>query len=304
MSQFASKEFNGQNYDSFRPGYNPEFYRYLLEYHQKGQPTATGARTILDVGAGPGTATFEMERILHDDFDRVIGTDVSAVMVDTANAKLKLYNNAHSAEKKAKLKFAVSSCMDLSEHIQEKVDLVTAAEAAHYFLPFKEFLQEARKVLKPDGTLAIWGYMNPSFVEYPELDELIQDLHYGDGYFGRYWDQPGVTIMSNLLDAQRIEESDGFYDIECRKFYVSDFREHEKSGFPLIMQRKMTITQFKNLVMTWSAVSKRESVLHDTETIVTDCFEKMFALAPGLGWGTEVTVVWNSVYKFARCKKD
>ncbi|KAL6947429.1 hypothetical protein ACO0RG_000003 [Hanseniaspora osmophila] len=302
MSQFASKEFDGHNYDTYRPDYNPEFYNYLLAYHQRGQVNGTETRTILDVGAGPGTATFQMERILHDNFDKVIGTDVSPVMVDTANSKLKIFNAARSAKERAKLEFSVSSCMDLSEHIQGKVDMVTAAEAAHYFLPFKDFLKEAKKVLKPHGTLAVWGYMDPSFVEYPEFDVLIQELQYGKKSLGDYCDQPGVTVMRNLLDAQRIDESDGFYDIECEKFYANDFRKNNKKGFPLIMQREMTITQFKMLITTWSTVSKRESVLHDTETIINNFFEKMFSLALELDWDTQVTVVWNSVYKFARNK--
>ena len=178
--------------------------------------------------------------------------------------------------------------------------MITVAEAAHWFLPFKDFLKEAKKVLKPNGTLAIWGYIDPCFVEYPELDNFLLSLDYGKDYFGDYWEQPGRSILRHLLDDQKIETSDGFYDIEVRKFTAADYRSGQNLDFPLKIKRRITVAQFRGYVDTWSAVNKRDNVLHDSKEVIDGFFAELFQKAPGLGWDTEVTVLWKAVYKFAR----
>lgn len=300
MSQFSSSDFDGQQYDNFRPVYVESFYKYLLDYHFKTSHEQESESIVLDVGCGPGTAVFQMEHFFHNQFSKIIGTDPSPPMIDTASAKLKGKENNRNLDTKTDITFKTSSCMELSEKLDVKVDMITVAEAAHWFLPFKDFLKEAKKVLKPNGTLAIWGYIDPCFVEYPGLDDFLLSLDYGKDYFGEYWEQPGRSILRNLLSDQKIETSDGFHDIEVRKFTAADYRLKQNLDFPLIIKKKITIAQFKGYVGTWSAVNKRNSVLHDSKEVIDRFFAELFRKAPDLGWDTEVTVLWKAVYKLAR----
>jgi SAM-dependent methyltransferase len=62
------------------------------------------------------------------------------------------------------------------------VDLVTVAVAVHWF-DLDRFYDEARRVLKPNGVLAVWTYYAP--IISPELDRLIIRLTHGA--LGDYW---------------------------------------------------------------------------------------------------------------------
>ena len=56
------------------------------------------------------------------------------------------------------------------------VDLLTVAEAAHYF-DFDGFLKEANRVLKPSGTIAFWGYFNFEIKDHENVSKLINDFN-------------------------------------------------------------------------------------------------------------------------------
>ena len=55
------------------------------------------------------------------------------------------------------------------------MDLITVAVAIHWF-NFDEFYREVRRVLKPDGILAVWTY---SLTEIsPEVDQVVRQYYY------------------------------------------------------------------------------------------------------------------------------
>ena len=61
-------------------------------------------------------------------------------------------------------------------------DLVTVATAAHW-LDLERFYAEARRVLKPNGVIAVWSYF-ASHVS-PEVDSVVQ--RYADEVLAGYW---------------------------------------------------------------------------------------------------------------------
>jgi ubiquinone/menaquinone biosynthesis C-methylase UbiE len=77
----------------------------------------------------------------------VIGYDVSENQIQQAKDLEDVYKN---------IKFFVSpsECLDLSD---SSVDLVIVATAIHWF-NIDDFFKECKRVLKPNGTLAIWSY--------------------------------------------------------------------------------------------------------------------------------------------------
>jgi SAM-dependent methyltransferase len=63
------------------------------------------------------------------------------------------------------------------------VDLVTVAQALHWLDP-DEFYAEARRVLVPDGVVAVWCYGMPRLDDEP-VDRLLQ--HFYGTVVGPYW---------------------------------------------------------------------------------------------------------------------
>ncbi|NCF85164.1 MAG: methyltransferase domain-containing protein [Verrucomicrobiaceae bacterium] len=64
----------------------------------------------------------------------------------------------------------------------ETIDLITVAQALHWF-NVEAFYQEAHRVLRPDGVLAVWCYGWTSVS--PEIDPLVKT--FATETVGPYW---------------------------------------------------------------------------------------------------------------------
>ncbi|MES2497035.1 MAG: class I SAM-dependent methyltransferase [Pseudomonadota bacterium] len=119
-------------YASYRPAYPPELADWLA--------SLVPAREIaLDVGCGSG----QLSLLLAERFSQVVATDPSPQQIDSAVAHPRIDYRVAPAE--------ASGLTDGS------IDLLTAAQAAHWFdLP--AFFAETRRLLKPDGVIALISY--------------------------------------------------------------------------------------------------------------------------------------------------
>ena len=110
----------GKFYAQNRWNYSKDLYQSIISYH-----TSTGGKlnTVVDVGCGPGTATFSLAEF----FDNAIGLDPSDGMINTARSLL------DSREPKPQIKFEVSTSEDIDPSLipDSSVDLITAATCAH-----------------------------------------------------------------------------------------------------------------------------------------------------------------------------
>jgi SAM-dependent methyltransferase len=119
-------------YAAYRPTYPPELAGWMASI-------APSPSLALDVGAGSGQLT----ALLAEHFDRVVATDPSAPQIESAVRMSNIDYRVAPAEQS-----------DLSG---ASVDLLTAAQAAHWFdLP--AFFAEARRLLKPDGAIVLISY--------------------------------------------------------------------------------------------------------------------------------------------------
>lgn len=110
----------------------------------------------------------------------------------------------------------------------QSVDLVTAAQAAHWFdLP--GFFKEARRVLRPEGVIAIWCYNLHSINS--EIDPIL--YRYYEEIVGPYWPPE-----------RRIVE-DRYQSIEF------PFQEFEPARFE--MSRSLNLEQSIGYLQTWSS---------------------------------------------------
>ncbi|KAJ0040390.1 hypothetical protein Pint_27398 [Pistacia integerrima] len=117
-----------------------------------------------DVGTGNGQAAVSVA----EHYERVIGTDIS-------KAQLK-YTIPHP---RVQYKHTPSS-MSENELValiggDNSVDLVTVAEAVHWFDLQKFYSIVTRVLKKPGGIIAVWGY-NKLQVN-PEFDRVKKELH-------------------------------------------------------------------------------------------------------------------------------
>jgi len=108
-----------------------------------------------DCATGNGQAA----RSLVPYFDEVIATDASAEQIASADAQPGLTFRVAPAE--------------VSGLESESVDLVTVAQALHWF-DVDRFFAEALRVLKPGGVLSFWCYAHNQIS--PACDEIIRKV--------------------------------------------------------------------------------------------------------------------------------
>ena len=122
----------GAEYATYRPEYPTQVSAFLA-----GLAPSTG--TAVDVGCGTG----QLSTQLADNFDRVLAFDPSESQIGAATAKPNVTYEVGRAEN---LPVADGT-----------VDLVTAAQSAHWFnLP--EFYAEARRIAAPGALIALVSY--------------------------------------------------------------------------------------------------------------------------------------------------
>lgn len=160
-----------EQYATFRPSYPDELFDWLAAI-------APQRAMAWDCGAGNGQATVA----LASRFGQVLGTDISAAQLASAPALANVEYRVTPAE--------ASGLPDRS------ADLVTVAQALHWFdLP--EFYAEVRRVLKPQGVLAAWGY-NRLLIPYPELQNIVDRFY--EEKIGAYWPPERVHVENAYGD--------------------------------------------------------------------------------------------------------
>jgi len=193
-------------YAEARPRYPDELFSWLASL------TAEHG-VVWDCGTGNGQAALG----LAAHFRQVIATDPSRQQIESAFPHARVHYRVASAESP-----------DLEP---QSVDLVTAAQAAHWF-DRPKFYAQVKKILKPDGALAVWCYGLCSIEA--DIDSCVQAFY--DGETGSYW-----PPERKLIDA-------GYGTIE--------FPFTEVTLPRLQMQQRWSLNQFLAYLRTWSAVQR------------------------------------------------
>ena len=170
-------------------------------------------QTAWDCATGNG----QVAAVLADHFERVEATDISQTQLDQAVRKPNITYRVSPAEQTP---FADAS-----------FDLVTVGQALHWF-DVDAFHAEVRRVLKPGGVIAEWGYGLNTIS--PEVDVLVR--HFYSGVVGPFWD-----AMRRHVENEYADLSFPFAGVEKRHFEVIRHWDAER---------------FLNYLRTWSAVRK------------------------------------------------
>ena len=191
-------------YAAFRPRYPEALFDWLAE-------VAPRRSLVWDCATGTGQAA----RPLAQRFARVVATDASAKQIS-------------SAEPHPRIEFRVASA-ERSGLMEGSVDLVTAAQAVHWF-DRPAFFAEVRRVSRPGAVLAIWTY-SALRVESPSIQRILDDYYHR--VVGAYW------------PPQRKMVEDGYRSL--------DFPFEEIPVPELEIAANLTLDALAGYVGTWSA---------------------------------------------------
>ncbi len=194
-------------YADFRPHYPAALFDYLATL-------VPGSATVWDCACGNGQATSD----LAARFNKIIATDASKEQIASARPNPKVEFRVALAEQ--------SGLADNS------VELITVAQAIHWF-DFEKFYAEAKRVLKPNGVLAAWGY-GINVVEGVSVNQMVQDFY--ANVVGPYW--PPSRRM--------IEEGYRGISFPFTEITPPEFR----------MEVRWTMEQLLGYFSTWSATNR------------------------------------------------
>jgi len=146
-----------ETYSRYRPNYPKKLFEYLASICNRHQQA-------WDCGTGNGQAAVS----LTEYFEKVYASDASKEQLAQAPGHPKIVFKNEPAEK-----------VSLAD---KSTDLVTVAAAAHWF-NFEKFYAEVKRVLKPGGVIAVWGYH--LFTISPTIDKFL--IKYYREILNNYW---------------------------------------------------------------------------------------------------------------------
>jgi SAM-dependent methyltransferase len=208
-------------YAEFRPRYPGALFDLLARL----APSRTRA---WDCACGSGQATLD----LAERFESVIATDASAQQIAAAKAH-------------PRVTYAVARAEE-SGLESASVDVISVAQSLHWF-ERPAFYEEARRVLKPQGVLAVWTYGIPRLND-ANLDRIMQNF---------YWE-----IVGPFWPPERRYVEDGYRSI--------DFPFEEIVGPSLSMRETWTLPQFLGYLRSWSSVGRYVDARGEDPVIIAE----------------------------------
>lgn len=135
-------------YASARPRYPAQFYRHL-------STLCPEASVVWDCGCGNGQSAIDLANY----FEQILATDISANQIENAFAHPRVNYSVTPSEQTG---FA-----------DQQFDLVCVAQALHW-MKYNQFWPEVKRVLKPGGVFATWGYCWANVD--PAIDETVNEM--------------------------------------------------------------------------------------------------------------------------------
>ncbi len=231
-------------YARHRPTYPGQLFSFLAS--QVHVPA-----TCWDCATGNGQAAVA----LADHFDQVIASDASAAQIAEAAVHPKVNYRVATAER---------SGLDANS-----IDLLTVGQAFHWF-DQGAFFSEAKRVLRPNGVLALWCY---EICEVSEACDMLIGRLYTD-IVGEFW----------LPERALIEQGYDGVDLPGEAIDAPEFD----------MSLDWTAADMLGYLRTWSAAKRYEAV-HGTDPV-----EQIEALLHE-AWGLDARrVSWPLKLKISR----
>ncbi|KAI8329734.1 S-adenosyl-L-methionine-dependent methyltransferase [Chlamydoabsidia padenii] len=216
--------YKGSSYLKFRPTYSDRLYSLIYDFHKGACDVA------VDIGTGTGQVAIELSK----KFKHVHGVDRLSGMINNAIPKENVTYSVGSAEQ---LNF-----------LNHSVDMVTVATAFHWF-DHAVFFDQVKRVLKSDGTLAVWSYYFPVIKNNEKATAILNEITRMNGPLQRYSD-PNVKYVINMY-------RDFTFPFKTVDYYISpsseDVTQISKPCGGSLMEKTMSLSDFGNYLKTASA---------------------------------------------------
>lgn len=174
-------------YAKFRPSLPIELFDYLIEM-------VPARENAWDSATGNGQSAY----LISNFFKKVYATDISEEQLKNAAQSSNIHYSKQSAEQ-----------TDFEDNF---FDLIVVSQAIHWF-DFDRFFNEAKRVLKPNGILAVAGYDLPRLS--PEINAITDKLY--KEILDGFWDDERQHIDSHY---QNIPFP--FEEIKIPDFHIHD----------------------------------------------------------------------------------
>ncbi len=200
-------------YVKARPTYPPNLYEWI-------SGLCYSRNSVWDVGCGNGQASADLSNY----FDSVEATDISASQIA----------NAPTYER---VRFSVQPA-EATSFDDKTFDAVCVAQALHWF-DYEKFWPEVKRVLKPSGIFAAWGY------NWPHVDQDVDNA----------LNETFLSVLRPYWAKQNKLLWDGYKDVSV------PFQRLETPHFELTMN--WTVYEFFAYLHTWSATRRCMDELGD-----------------------------------------
>jgi hypothetical protein len=216
--------------------------------------------------------------------------------------------------------FRQGSAENLSFVEDESADMVTIGQAAHWF-DYSKTWPELERVVKRGGSLVIWGYKDNIIVGHPGVNRIFNEAVYGEKDFvpgmeslNRFWEQPGRSILRDMLRAIRPPDAQ-WVEVVRDAYEPDDISAMEDADLDKAWLRKqLKLGEFEGYVRTYSSYQGWRDAHPDVRSraeggagdVIDVMFDKMLEEVPewkakGDGWrDVEVDAIWATVVIMAR----
>ncbi|KAJ2502523.1 trans-aconitate methyltransferase 1 [Coemansia sp. RSA 1972] len=277
-------QYKATAYQAKRPRYRSSLVDTILAYHQHNNPVAV---TELGLDVATGTGIFARQLAPH--FTKVVGTDISNSMLQTAR----------EAASDNSIEYVEAPSENLSFLSDHSVDVITVATGAHWFNP-DEFASEARRILKPSGTLAIFGYSGfAHFVDYPQCNAIVRHTFLDPNKLGKLWSQSFDIVIDGYRRYHEVLLQNKWVGIQ-RSIYPSSIRGEPSSEYPpicaqapVVMDFEVTWRVLEDFWKTTSAVSRHGDMFPDRENPATALVRELMAAAGASDINEILRVQWE-----------
>lgn len=194
-------------YVKFRPTYPTELFEFLANLTLEH-------KLAWDCGTGNGQSAMKLANY----YEKVYATDPSQEQIKNAIPHDRIVYKVENAENPSSIE-------------NNSVDIITVAQAVHWF-DFDKFYTEVKRVLKPNGIIAVWAYGVPTISK--ELDIIIKDFH--DNIVGEFW-----LSENKLIDKEYSTIPFPFTEIKTPEFFI---------------KKQVTLSETLGHLRSWSATQK------------------------------------------------
>ncbi|TPX37973.1 hypothetical protein SmJEL517_g00251 [Synchytrium microbalum] len=261
-TKFGDKDFNSSAYRDYRPTYDQSLYKLIYDFHTRHEPEAR-FDTCVDLATGTGQAALD----LAPKFKHVYAFDNSATMLKSAVANPKITYAEGS-----------DTTIPVADH---SADVLTVAQAAHWF-DWDGFCKEASRVLKPNGTVAVWGYSLLVVDKNKVLTDMVND--YNDNVMKKYWD-----TRRFILDAH-------YADLKLEPYFaVTERIVLPTESMPSPISKTVTVETFFAYMRTWSAWKNYREQHPDHDPLIDLQAKVMKALGDTSTKDTLLDIYWPTI---------